>query len=105
MENTEEVLKVQHVRIVVGEKRKSLFYILFFTLALLAKLLLLGVIIFALFIAFCKGGRIPRPVLYPLPSVRRRSAGGGCNGGGQKELQLGDNQENKVFNGRICQIR
>ena len=49
---------------------------------------------------------MPRPVLYPLPSVRRRrSAGGGCNAGGQEELQLGDNQENKVFNGRICQIR
>ena len=47
MENTEEVLKVQHVKIV--------FYILFFRLALLAKLLLLGVIVFSPFIAFCKG--------------------------------------------------
>ena len=71
-------------------------------MALLAKLFLLGVIIFALFIAFCKGGRMPRPVLYPLPSVRRRISN---NGEGQEEIQLGDSQGNKVFNGRICQIK
>ena len=70
--NPEEVVNVQFVKTLVEKKRKSLFYILFFSLSLLAKLLLLGVIIFALFITFCKGGRMPRPVLYPLPSLRGR---------------------------------
>ena len=93
-------VKVKLIRTVLEERRKSLFYIVFFTLAILAKLLLLGVIIFALVIAFCKGGRMPRPVLYPLPSVRRR----GRSEGGQEEHQLGENQGDKVFNGRICQI-
>ena len=37
-------------------------------------------------------GRMPRPLLYPLPSVRRRSS----HGGGQEELQLGDSQRNNV---------
>jgi hypothetical protein len=101
-ENLEEVVNVQLIRTVVEEKRTSLFYILFFSLALLAKLLLLGVIIFALFIAFCKGGRMPRPVLYPLPSVRR---GRSNNDGGREEVQQGDSHEKKVFNGRICQIK
>ena len=101
-ENPEEVVNVQLVRTVVEEKRKSLFYILFFSLSLLAKLLLLGVIVSALFIAFCKGGRMPRPVLYHLPSVRRRRS---YNDEGQEELQLGDSQEKKLFHGRICQIK
>ena len=99
-EMEEDGVRVKLIRTVVEERRKSLFYIVFFTLAILAKLLLLGVIIFALVIAFCKGGRMPRPVLYPLPSVRRR----GRSEGGQEEHQLGENKGDKVFNGRICQI-
>ena len=99
-ETEEDGVKVKLIQTVVEERRKSLFYIVFFTLAILAKLLLLGVIIFALVIAFCKGGRMPRPVLYPLPSVRRR----GRSEGGQEDHQLGENQGDKVFNGRICQI-
>ena len=91
-----EGVKIQLVQTVVEEKRKSLFYILFFTLSAVAIILLVGVIIVSLVMGFCPGGRMTTPVLYPLPSVRRRGTRG--------EEREEDDQGDKMFNARICQI-
>ena len=63
---------VRHEHNVMEKNNKSIFYMTFFSLSVLAKLLLVGIIIYSIVIVICPGGRMPRPVLYPLPSVRRR---------------------------------
>ena len=96
-ETEENMVDVKILRTVKEERRKSIFYVVFFSLAILAKLLLVVVIIFSIMIAFCKGGRIRRPALYPLPSIRRNRY--------NDDHILEDHQEDKVFNGRICQLK
>ena len=96
-ETAENMVNVKILRTIKEKRRRSIFYVVFFSLAILAKLLLVAVIIFSIMIAFCKGGQIRRPALYPLPSIRRNEHNDGYH--------LGEYEGDKVFNGRICALK
>ena len=74
-------------------RRQKIFYILFICLAVLAKILLLSVIIFSIFMSCC-----------PSRSRSQSSSSQETNQSSPRRLWQEEKHSNRIFNTRICKI-